>query len=120
MVSDVTEDLKHGMKEHSDHYCNGSFSFDYESDDQSLGVTKYWTLTACVCVFDHNVRSSSTASVGKIRSEWHLSITDDDQKAEDEAAAPKVQNPAGFGPCRLHKGISSSSASRPLRTSQAE
>ena len=55
---------------------------------------------ACICAFDHNVRSSDRASVGKIKS-----------NAEDESpSTPQVQNPAGL----VHADYTRDSAPRRL------
>ena len=80
------------------------------SQGTKKGSSSKKTPIACVCAFDHNVRSSSKASVGKIRSARHLSMTNEDQKAEDEAAAPQVQNPAGL----VHADYTKISAPRRL------
>ncbi|KAL7524393.1 hypothetical protein ACHAXR_000557, partial [Thalassiosira sp. AJA248-18] len=66
------------------------------------------TPIACVCAFDHNVRSSDRASVGEIKSKQNESNVEGGEAA---AAAPQVQNPAGI----VHADYTITSAPRRLQ-----
>eukprot|EP00569_Conticribra_weissflogii_P005673 CAMPEP_0171329256 /NCGR_PEP_ID=MMETSP0878-20121228/1161_1 /TAXON_ID=67004 /ORGANISM="Thalassiosira weissflogii, Strain CCMP1336" /LENGTH=406 /DNA_ID=CAMNT_0011829217 /DNA_START=285 /DNA_END=1505 /DNA_ORIENTATION=- len=59
---------------------------------------------ACVCAFDHNVRSTDRASVGQIKSNASNASPD------EAAGAPQVQNPAGL----VHADYTRDSAPRRL------
>ncbi|KAL7464982.1 hypothetical protein ACHAXS_005311 [Conticribra weissflogii] len=59
---------------------------------------------ACVCAFDHNVRSTDRASVGKIKSNAS------NASPNEAAVAPQVQNPAGL----VHADYTRDSAPRRL------
>eukprot|EP00585_Thalassiosira_rotula_P012368 CAMPEP_0196132388 /NCGR_PEP_ID=MMETSP0910-20130528/2035_1 /TAXON_ID=49265 /ORGANISM="Thalassiosira rotula, Strain GSO102" /LENGTH=433 /DNA_ID=CAMNT_0041391995 /DNA_START=146 /DNA_END=1447 /DNA_ORIENTATION=+ len=77
---------------------------------------------ACICAFDHNVRSSDKASVGKISSK-HVAAdnnaNEDGKKSNNNnsnnksatTATPQVQNPAGL----VHADYTKTSAPRRLR-----
>ena len=74
----------------------------------SQSSAKSSTRIAHVCAFDHNVRSSDRASVGKITSKRDLSVDPDDEKTA--TATPQVQNPAGL----VHADYTKVSAPRRL------
>eukprot|EP00579_Thalassiosira_antarctica_P000722 CAMPEP_0201875272 /NCGR_PEP_ID=MMETSP0902-20130614/7295_1 /ASSEMBLY_ACC=CAM_ASM_000551 /TAXON_ID=420261 /ORGANISM="Thalassiosira antarctica, Strain CCMP982" /LENGTH=394 /DNA_ID=CAMNT_0048402301 /DNA_START=165 /DNA_END=1349 /DNA_ORIENTATION=- len=63
---------------------------------------------ACVCAFDHNVRSSDRASVGEIKSK--RAIKEEEEEESNKSAAPEVQNPAGL----VHADYTKTSAPRRL------